>query len=447
MFSSFNVSVAEDAPEGIFAEMHFELSGAGYEETTIYYPKITELIEDWETGDFSKYDWITGGNQPWEITNEYPYEGYYHAVSGNIDDEETSSFEIQYEVMSNDSISFYKKISSETDYDYLKFYIDNSVKGQWSGSEAWTKETFAVVPGMHTFKWSYEKDYSTIGGVDKAWVDYITLPTMMTTTIFAGPDNQSCDTNIFYCQGTATNYDTLWWSTSGTGVFNNLNIVCPGYVPSETDVKAEEITLTLSIIDVDGITYSDEMLLELSKTPGIANQPEGPEAVDLEFISSSDYSTAPIEPADTYKWEIYPDYAGTIIGETDSITVNWNLNFEGSAWLKVAGENNCSLGLFSDSLLVIISNPVGIVSSNSNISFKLMPNPNKGLFKISVQTTKSGNYDLTIVNSQGQTVESNKLEISGSLNETINLSGFKPGIYLLILKNGSTQAMRKMLIQ
>ena len=445
-FSSFNVSVADDAPEGIFAEMHFELSGAGYNETTIYYPKITELIEDWETGDFSKYDWTTGGNLPWEITIEYPYEGYYHAVSGNIDDEETSSFEIQYEVMANDSISFYKKVSTEQDYDYLKFFIDNNLKAEWSGSQSWTKETFAVTPGLRTFKWVYEKDYSTTGGIDKVWVDYITLPTMIATTVFAGPNNQSCDTIVFYCQGTATNYDTLWWSTSGTGVFNNLNIECPGYTPSDADVKLEEVTLTLSIIDVDGIILSDEMLLSLSSIPNMASTPEGPEAIDLEFVSSSDYITAELSAAETYKWEIYPEYAGTIIGETDSVSVNWNLDFEGSAWLKVAGENNCGLGLFSDSLLIIVSNPVGIISSNSDLSFQLMPNPNNGMFKVSVQTTKSGNFDLTIVNSKGQTIKSNKIEINRSLNKTIDLSGIKPGVYILILKNGNTQAMRKMLV-
>ena len=446
-FSSFNVSVAEDAPEGIFAEMHFELNGAGYDETTIYYPKITELIEDWETGDFSKYNWTTGGNLPWEITTEYPYQGYYHAVSGNIGDEETSSFEIQYQVMGFDSISFYKKVSTEQDYDYLKFFIDNNLKGQWSGSQSWTKETFPVMAGMHTFKWVYEKDYSTTGGIDKVWVDNILLPTMLASTIFAGPNDVNCDTNTFFCQGTATNFDTIWWSTSGTGEFNNINYLLPEYTPSGTDFKQGSVQLSLSMIDVDGINMSDTMTLTLNGKPNVAFIPEGPEAVDLEFVSSSNYSTAQVESADTYIWEIYPGNAGIIIGETDSVTVNWNMNYKGNAWLKVAGENDCGLGDFSDSLLVIVSNPVGIVSSNSNIILKLMPNPNKGLFKILVSTNKSGNYDLTIVNSQGQTVESKSLEINDSLNETINLSGIKPGIYLLILKNGSTQAMRKMLIQ
>ncbi len=446
-FASYNISVNADAPEGVFAEMHYDLSAAGYEETTVFYPKISELIEDWETGDFSKFDWQTGGDMPWEITLEYPYEGYYHAISGEIADEEESSFQIQYEVLATDSISFYKKISSEPDYDYLKFYIDNNVKGEWSGSESWTKEVFGVDPGMHTFKWAYEKDYSQTGGVDKAWIDYISLPTMMTTTIFAGPDDESCDTNIFYCQGTATNYDTLWWSTNGTGVFNNLNIECPGYTPSEADLKELEIILTLSIIDVDGINHSDEMILNLNETPDLAYTPEGPETVDLEFVTSSNYTTETLEQANLYNWEVFPAYAGNIIGNTDSITINWNLNFEGEAWLKVAGMNDCGQGEFSDSLLIVVSNSVGIISSNLEINLNLMPNPNNGLFNISIQTTNSGNYELTVVNGMGKVIKKENLEVTGSSSKSIDLRGNAPGIYLLFIKNGNTQAMLKTIVK
>jgi len=198
-YTSFQVEVDENAPEGIFAEMQYEISGAGYSEMSIYYPKITQLVEDWETGDFSKYEWLSDGDTPWEIITESPFEGFYHAASGNIGDNQTSELKIQYEVMGYDSIRFERKVSTEADYDFLIFFIDNNEKARWSGSKAWEEVVFPVGPGMHEFKWVYEKDYSQTGGSDKVWVDYISLPTMMVTTLFAGPDDQTCGNSEFIC--------------------------------------------------------------------------------------------------------------------------------------------------------------------------------------------------------------------------------------------------------
>jgi len=444
--ASFNVSIAEDAPEGIFAEMHYNLNGAGYDVNETYYPKISEIIEDWETGDFSKYGWQTEGDEVWEIISEYPYQGNYHAASGNIENEEVSVFKIEYEVMGADSIKFYKKISSEPDYDFLKFYIDDNVMAEWSGSQSWSKEVFAVSPGLHTFKWVYEKDYSQIGGADKAWIDYISLPTMMATTLFAGPDDESCDLNIYHCLGSATNYDTLWWTTNGSGTFNDINLLNAEYTPSEDDLQNGEVILTLNIIDVDDLSQTDEMTLSLNSVPGIAYEPDGPEAVNLENTTSSNYATESIPYADWYQWEIYPDYAGSISGDSEGIVVNWNMDYEGEVWIKVAAVNNCGQGEYSDSLLVIVSNPVGMISATTDMNLSLMPNPNTGNFNILIETGKKEDLELTIMNSLGQTILKSNIIAEGKYYETLNLNDVEPGIYMVMLKGKKVLAMKKMII-
>ena len=73
-------------------------------------------------------------------------------------------------------MNFYKKVSSESGWDKLFFYIDNVEKGNWSGEVAWSQETFPVTTGTHTFKWSYSKDGSVSSGNDCAWVDDIQFP-------------------------------------------------------------------------------------------------------------------------------------------------------------------------------------------------------------------------------------------------------------------------------
>ncbi|MCD6176322.1 MAG: T9SS type A sorting domain-containing protein, partial [Candidatus Cloacimonetes bacterium] len=79
-------------------------------------------------------------------------------------------------VYENGEISFWKKVSSELNYDYLKFFIDEILQEQWSGEVDWSESIFFVNAGFHTFKWEYFKDNSVFGGNDCAWIDYIVFP-------------------------------------------------------------------------------------------------------------------------------------------------------------------------------------------------------------------------------------------------------------------------------
>ena len=64
-----------------------------------------------------------------------------------------------------------------------------------SGSIGWTQASFPVTPGTHTFKFSYQKDYSATGGSDCAWVDNIVLPGMGTLCVEDVDDNVGVDTH------------------------------------------------------------------------------------------------------------------------------------------------------------------------------------------------------------------------------------------------------------
>ncbi len=131
--------------------------------------------ESFETGEFSDA-WQFGGNSPWTISTQNPYDGEYCAKSGSIGNNSTTEIYISLDLLSGGNISFFRKVSTEAGYDYLKFYIDGSMKGQWAGEEPWEEESFTVSSGVHTFKWVYEKDSYVTGGSDCAWIDYICFP-------------------------------------------------------------------------------------------------------------------------------------------------------------------------------------------------------------------------------------------------------------------------------
>jgi len=132
-----------------------------------------EFEEDFESGDFSKYPWVQGGDAPWYIVSDEKYEGSYCARSGNIGQGRSSSLQITLTVPIG-KIYFYRKVYSEASYDFLNFYIDGELKNAWSGhGSSFTKESFPVSAGQHTFKWEYKKDGSVSDGADCAWIDKV----------------------------------------------------------------------------------------------------------------------------------------------------------------------------------------------------------------------------------------------------------------------------------
>ena len=134
------------------------------------------IVEDWETGNFSSYPWTFAGNADWFITDVDPYEGTYCAKSGTISHNQTSEMEVELYVTAADNISFYRKVSSESNYDYLQFWIDGTMQEQWAGEVAWGQVSYPVTAGLHTFKWIYYKDGNTSNGSDCGWIDYIIFP-------------------------------------------------------------------------------------------------------------------------------------------------------------------------------------------------------------------------------------------------------------------------------
>jgi len=132
--------------------------------------------ESFETGNFSQQAWTFSGNANWTVGTDAAYSGTHSAGSGTITHNQSTSLSLNIDVTSAGNISFARKVSSEANYDYLKFYIDSTLQAQWSGTVDWAMVSYAVSAGNHTFTWTYSKDVSDNGGSDKAWIDYIFLP-------------------------------------------------------------------------------------------------------------------------------------------------------------------------------------------------------------------------------------------------------------------------------
>jgi hypothetical protein len=173
---AFTITAANDIEVGSIYTLGFVITGGEYECQVSFPLSVGPVIEDFETGDFTSHNWEFSGNQPWQIVQDDVYEGIYAARSGNITHSQSTTMSITIDVASAGEISFYRKVSSENNYDFLKFFINGDMVAQWSGSAAWSQVAYPVNPGNTTFTWTYSKDHIVSSGSDCAWIDFIEFP-------------------------------------------------------------------------------------------------------------------------------------------------------------------------------------------------------------------------------------------------------------------------------
>ena len=265
----YNISISEDTPIGYSCPIILDVTSGQYSAQNEYYAKVGLVVEDFETGELGE-GWTNDANYPWRIVSEDPYEGQYCVRSGAIGNNGTTTLILRHEAGSNDTISFYYKVSSEANYDKLHFYVDNVEKGTWSGTIGWTKAAYPVSEGIHTYKWTYTKDGSVNSGSDCGWIDFIGLPAARIMAGTAGYDVTVCEGNDAQIVGYAIHYDNMMWTTSGDGTFDDATIAMPLYTPGQQDIANRQATLTLTI-NGGGETITDEMTVFITENVEIEN--------------------------------------------------------------------------------------------------------------------------------------------------------------------------------
>ncbi|MDZ4203591.1 MAG: S8 family serine peptidase, partial [Bacteroidales bacterium] len=263
--ANFGVGVSHVAPFGSNVVFTLTVASGVYLYQKDYTLKIGNIIEDFESADFSNFDWIFSGHQPWMISSQDSWEGLYAARSGATGNSQSSQLSLSINVAKADYISFKYLVSSELNCDYLKFYIDNDFMGQWSGEVSWQGVLYPVMPGLRSFRWEYVKNIDLAGGRDGAWVDYVSLPLPLITAVYAGPDASICAGLPHQLQGVAMNGTGLQWTTSGNGTFSNNAIPNPMYTPSAEDIEAEKVILILSAISAGNELIHDILILHIQQ--------------------------------------------------------------------------------------------------------------------------------------------------------------------------------------
>lgn len=134
---------------------------------------ITSAIAIPEAVDAPALTWTGEGS--WFGQAGTSHDGADAARSGITGDNQENW--IQTQVTGPGTLTFWWKVDSEKDYDFLRFEFDGVVLERISGATDWAQYSYAVPAGTRTLRWTYAKDETVSEGTDAGWVDQVSFTT------------------------------------------------------------------------------------------------------------------------------------------------------------------------------------------------------------------------------------------------------------------------------
>ena len=387
---------------------------------------------------FSTHNWQMSGNALWMVTEDEAHPNNYCVKSGEISHGQSSSISITRETQAT-KISFFRKLSSEFNYDKLHFYIDNQDMGEWSGLRPWDVERYPLTQGVHTFRWTYTKDNSVSLSQDCAWIDDVNIDPGQTTVASSGESMIVCLNDSIHIDGSYAYYfQNLEWTTLGDGQFDNPHALHPKYFPGSQDVMNGGTILQLN---VDDIVSPLQLILtdEISLGDSIA----GDAVVNFETTAFSHYSIeAPNGVA--CLWRLEPEEAGYIFAHGHEADIVWNFDANISeATLTVLADNSCSQSINKTIQIDFLAAKEQVTSP-----FCLFPNPTHGNIHLCFDEPVQGKAFVEVFNVIGERMVVK--DVGPLLNGKVvnlDLSRLAPGIYIVKLSTEKGYFSKKVILR
>jgi hypothetical protein len=126
-----------------------------------------------------------GGNTKWSEQSSITHDGSTAARSGSINHSQESW--MQTTVTGPGTLTFWWKVSSQANADYLEFYRDGSLLNRISGEVDWKLCAQSIPAGSHTVRWRYMKNATITSGQDAGWLDDVAfLPASFVPVVDTG---------------------------------------------------------------------------------------------------------------------------------------------------------------------------------------------------------------------------------------------------------------------
>ncbi len=362
----------------------------------------------------------------WTRDNSQAYHEDYSMKSASIDDSQTTSMEITLNVAYDSEISFARKVSSESGYDFLKFYIDDVEKDSWSGDVDWEMVSFPVTEGEKTFKWEYQKDGSASGGSDCAWVDNILFPqSFQNVTYTVTTDGQPLEGALVDFNQTSQVTNSLGvaeFPNTGRGAGKEVAVSKQGFetFTGQEDVQyvdiSREINLeaTEEMFNVTFVIYDEQ------------DDPVENANVTFNLVSKETDSSGEVEfsnvPQGLYEYSVAAD--------------NYNLHED-------------EVEVVSDETFTVQLIPVGVNSlSDLKTSIKLWPNPFSNQLNIEFSLAEPSMVMVELYASTGQKIRTLTKKDFSKGEHKLSLTSFADlshGVYIIRFATNNEVVSKRLL--
>ncbi len=249
--------------------------------------------------------------------------------------------------------------------------------------------------------------------------DTINVSQIAALSLSIGNDSLFCNyAPINFIGANAANYDSVHWSTNGSGIFNNPQTINATYYPSVSDFNMDSLQFILYSSNLcESISLST--FLKPKQAPYLNLGPDKTICYYNNLILDAGFGFL------SYLWQ---DNTSNQTFLVDSTTGS------GNYWVKAVALDGC---YNIDSVYITIDSCISIPILSQKRMMRILPNPAHNL--ITIQFDKPFDFNrIEILSSTGQILNSKNLNLSSNTIE-LNISSLPKAIYFIkvLSKDGS----------
>ncbi len=175
-----------------------------------------------------------------------------------------------------------------------------------------------------------------------------------------------------------------------------------------------------------------------------------PPLMQAEFSSTNTWGVMPVQVQFTDESSGYPTSWTWDFGDGQSSNQQnptHSYTTEGIYDVSLTITNSFgSVNITKNDYIYVITNGVGDGLAIS--AFEVFPNPNDGRFSVLVGSEEAGKYNLEVINSLGQMVHSETIDINQvQFRHELDLGRVSKGVYHVILRNDHNKLVRKLVVE
>jgi PKD repeat protein len=234
---------------------------------------------------------------------------------------------------------------------------------------------------------------------------------------FSISDNETCPTvNITLSNQSTGGGLTYSWSFGSGGTLTSA-FTAGNHTLNYTSSGTKTVTLIVKN-DVGSDTITKTILIKPTKpTPTFTSVATGPK---IDFTNTS-------KSAETYLW----DFGDKTPTSTD-MSPTHTYAASGSYVVRLTAYNECG-NAFTTRTISIVINAANDISTAFGAT--LEPNPNDGLFTLSLKSNESTSYNVDLFDARGATLLTKTLQAATQQKEQFDLSTYPKGVYFMTIKN------------